>query len=335
VNPSVKKKLSYILFFLLAALLLFFAFRGVDFRTMVEGFRNANYWWVALSLILGFVAHSVRALRWRLLIEPLGHNPSFLNTLSALIIGYMANIAFPRLGEITRCGSLRKSDNIPFDSLLGTVIVERAFDVLMILLLVLTVFLIRIEFFGRFIWDQVFVPIGEKIGSALNFSPFLLIGSLVILVFLIFMVRRNIFGKKFRSRLSSMYWGVIDGLKSVYTMKKRKTFFGYTILLWVLYWLMTWVLVFATAPTSHLGIIDGLFIMVIGSLGMAAPVQGGFGAYHIITAMGLGIYGISREDGLVFATISHESQTVLMLATGIVFLLMLFLRNRKIEAKQD
>jgi hypothetical protein len=98
---------------------------------------------------------------------------------------------------------------------------------------------------------------------------------------------------------------------------------------------MTWVLVFATAPTSHLGIIDGLFIMVIGSLGMAAPVQGGFGAYHIITAMGLGIYGISREDGLVFATISHESQTVLMLATGIVFLLMLFLRNRKIEAKQD
>lgn len=333
-NSSIKKYLSYLLFFLLAALLLFFAFRGVDLDAIVDGFRNANYGWVFLSFLFGFAAHSVRVLRWKLLIEPLGYNPSFKNTFAALMIGYMANIAFPRLGEITRCGSLRKTDKIPFESLVGTVIVERAFDLLMIFLLVVGVFLIRINFFGKFIWDQILVPLGGKVSSALSFSPFLFGGAIIFTIFLFILMKKNIFGKKFKNRLSSMFWGMIDGLKSVYTMKKRKTFIVYTILLWFLYWMMTWMLVFATAPTSQLGFVDGLFLMVVGSLGMAAPVQGGFGAYHIITAMGLGIYGISWEDGLVFATISHESQTLFMIALGVSLILILFFNARKSTTQQ-
>jgi hypothetical protein len=328
VNPSVKKKVSYFVFFSLAALLLFLAFRGVDFEAMVNGFKRANYGWVVLSLIAGLLAHVIRSLRWQLLIEPLGYKPSFINTIGALLLGYMTNLAFPRLGEITRCASLRKTDKIPFESLVGTVIVERAFDVLMILLLVVVVFLVRIDFFGGFIMDQIALPIWEKIISAFKYSPLIVIAALVFFVFLFFLVRKNIFGTKVKRKIVSIFWGVVDGLKSVYTMKKRKTFFVYTILLWLVYWLMTWLLIFATEPTSHLGLIDGFFLLVIGSLGMAAPVQGGFGAFHIITAMGLGIYGISWEDGLVWATISHESQTLLMLILGVSFMLILFFRNR-------
>ena len=327
-NPSIKKKISYFIFFGLAALLLFFAFRGVDFKAMVVGFQNANYGWVILSLIAGFAAHAVRSLRWQLLIEPLGYKPSLLNTMGALLLGYMTNLAFPRLGEITRCASLRKTDKIPFESLVGTVIVERAFDVLMILLLVIAVFLVRIEFFGGFIWDQIAIPLGQKIASVFTYFPFAVLFVLAVVIILFLLIRRNIFGTKFKSKFISIFWGVIDGLKSVYTMKKRKAFFGYTILLWLLYWLMTWLLIFATEPTSQLSLIDGFFLLVIGSLGMAAPVQGGFGAFHIITAMGLGIYGISWEDGLVWATISHESQTLLMLMLGVGFMLILFFRNR-------
>mgnify|MGYP003600352381 FL=1 len=151
---------------------------------------------------------------------------------------------------------------------------------------------------------------------------------------LIILIRRNVFGHKLNNRSTSIFWAVIDGLKSIYTMKKRRAFLGYTFLMWFLYWLMTWLMVFSTAPTSQLGPIDGFFLLVVGSMGMAAPVQGGFGAFHIITAMGLGIYGIERAQGLVYAIISHESQTLLVIVMALAYLVFLFFKRspRKTEA---
>ena len=330
-KSSLKSKINLVVFLLLAALLLFFAFKGVDFGAVKEGFRNANYFWVVLALIVGFSSHIVRALRWQLLIEPIGHKPSLGNTLGALLVGYVANIAFPRLGEVTRCGSLRKTDKIPFEPLIGTVIVERAFDVIILLLLVVSVFLIRIDFFGGFIWNQTIIPIYQKTIGLLAASPLVIVVAFAFLLVLIFLIRRNVFGRKFHHRLSSIFWGVIDGLKSAYTMKNRWLFLAYTFLIWGLYWLMTYLLLLSTESTSNLGLIDGFFILVVGSLGMAAPVQGGFGAFHIITAMALGIYGISWEEGLVFAIISHESQTLLVVVTGLIYMGILFFQKRSLK----
>lgn len=331
-KASLKKKINLFAFFLIAVLLLFFAFRGVDTEAIIEGFRNANYLWVFLALVVGTASHVARAQRWRLLIEPIGHKPSLGNTLGALMIGYVANIIFPRLGEITRCGTLKKTDNVPFEPLVGTVIAERAFDLLMLFFLLIAVFLIRIEFFGEFLWFQAIMPIVEKARAILIKSPLILVFIVVVLITIFVMVKRNVFGEKLHSRISSIFWGVIDGLKSIYTMKRRKEFIGYTLLIWFLYWLMTWLLVFSTEPTSHLGPIDGFFLLVVGTLGMAAPVQGGFGAFHIIIAMGLGIYGIERADGLVYAIISHESQTLLVVILGLIFMGILFFRKRKSQA---
>ena len=327
-KSSIKSKIQLILFLFLAALLLFFAFRGVDFHSVVEGFRNANYLWVVLALLAGITSHIVRAQRWRLLIEPIGQKPSLINTLGALMIGYMTNIAFPRLGEIARCGSLKKTDKIPFEPLFGTVIVERAVDLIALLVLLIAVFLLRIDFFGKFIWFQTILPIAQKIKSVFISSPLIIILVVVAFIGILVLIRRNVFGEKLNNRISSIFWAVIDGLKSIYTMKKRKAFLGYTILIWFLYWLMTWLLVFSTESTSQLGPIDGFFLLVVGSLGMAAPVQGGFGAFHIIIAMGLGIYGIEKADGLVYAIISHESQTLLVILMAVTFLVFLFFRKR-------
>ena len=318
-KSSIKRKINLLLFLALAVVLLYFAFKDIDTESLVNGFRNVNYFWVFLSLIVGFTSHIVRALRWNLLIEPLGYNPPLKNTFGALVIGYMANIIFPRLGEVTRCGTLRKTDKVPFESLFGTVIVERAFDLLMMLILAVTVFFVRIDFFGKFLLDDAIGPIWEKMVSLASNSPFYIIIAVAIIATIIILIRKNLFGQKFHSRLSSLFWGLIDGLKSVFTMKKRKTFLLYTILIWALYWLMTYLLVFSTEATSGLGPIDGFFILVVGSFGMAAPVQGGFGAFHVITAMGLGIYGILWEDGLVYAVISHSSQTLLVVVLGLAF----------------
>lgn len=323
-NKKVKNALNIVLFLGIAVLLLYLAFKDVDRATLIQGFKEANYSWVVLSLIFGFASHIVRALRWRLLIEPLGYKPSLTNTFGALAIGYSANLLFPRLGEVTRCGSLRKTDKIPFESLLGTVLIERAFDVLMMLILVVAVFLLRMDFFGRFIYSEAFLPIWNKLQSFVYNPLFYVMIALAIVVIFVFVFSGRLLGKKLQAKLANLWKGLLDGLKSVFTMKKRWAFVGYTLLLWFLYWIMTWVLVFSTEPTWGLQPIDGFFLLVVGSLGMAAPVQGGFGAFHVITAMALGLYGISWEDGLIFSVISHESQTLLVVVLGIAFIIYFF-----------
>ena len=331
---SVKSTVNLIVLLAVAIALLVLAFKDIDLKKMVEGFKEANYLWVAIAAVAAMGAHIARTLRWQLLIEPLGHKPSFTNTFGALMIGYIANLAFPRIGEVARCGSLRKTDKIPFQSLLGTVIVERAFDMLMILALTFVVFVIRIDFFGQFLWANALAPLGVKLKELFINTPLLLALFAIAFVALIVLIRRKAFGKKFHQKLSNFITGLVDGVKSVFTMRRRGAFFAYTLLLWFCYWIMTWIMVFAIDATSTLGPIDGLFLLVVGSFGMAVPVQGGFGAYHIITAMALGIYGIPREDGLIYAIISHESQTLLFVVLGLAYLVYFYflLRKKKQQA---
>ena len=331
-KSSVKSKLNYAIFSLAAVVLLYFAFKGVKFDELAKSFTNVNYLWVILAIIVGFFSHVVRALRWKLLFEPLGYNPPLANVFGAIVTGYLANLAFPRLGEVTRCGTLRKTDKIPFEKSIGTVVVERAFDVLAILLLVVIVFFARINFFGDFIYTNALMPLWQKILNVELLIPVILLIAIISVVILAVLIRRNVFGNKFRSKAINFFWGIIDGLKSVFTMKRRKAFFAYTFLLWFLYWLMTWLMVFTIEATSSLSPLDGLFIMVVGSFGMAAPVQGGFGAFHIMTASALSIYGISRANGLTYAIISHESQTLLFIVLGVGAMIYFMLRKRKQNA---
>jgi len=326
---KIKKGFNYILFFGLALILLYFAFRKVDMNILINGFKEANYFWVFLSLVVATLANLIRALRWRLLMEPLGPLPSVKNVFGAVMIGYLANFAFPRLGEVTKCGTLKKTDNVSFESLLGTVVVERASDIVMLLISTVLVFLIKIDFFGQFLLTKIFKPLLYSKTSEFSYlSVIIIVGFFVIIYLMLLLVKKNIFGQKVKSRVRAMYYGIIDGLKSIFTMKKRWLFIAYSFLIWGFYLLMTWLLVFSTKATSGLTIIDSLFIMVVGSYGMVVPVQGGFGAFHIITAMGLGIFGISNEDGLVFATIAHESQTIIYIALGAISMAVLFLKRK-------
>ena len=327
-NNTVKKVLNYSLFFALAIILLYFAFRKVDVSIIITGFKDANYIWVIFSIIVAIFANLFRALRWQLLIEPLGVKPSIKNVFGAVMIGYLANFAFPRLGEITKCGVLKKTDNASFESLIGTVLVERASDLVMLLFCVVLVFFIKIDFFGEFLLNKIFKPIFFK-ASGFSFMSIIIIASTLLFIYLLLhLIRKNVFGHKVKARVKSMYFGIVDGLKSVSRMKKRGLFIFYSFLIWSLYLLMTWLLVFSTKATSDLSIVDSLFVMVVGSFGMIVPVQGGFGAFHIITATGLGLFGISREDGLVFATIAHESQTILLIVLGTISMAVLFIKKK-------
>lgn len=309
---------------------MYFAFKNVKFDFLMEGLRGANYSWLVISLLLGNVAFLARALRWRLLIEPLGFQPSVMNSFHAITIGYLANFAFPRAGEVSRCGVLRKTEKIPFESLVGTVIVERTFDLLCLLILLTAVFFLKVDFFGKFIYDTALLPITSKFAGFGGSYLALLIVMLpiIIVLFVAYIFRYKLIRYGIIRKIIRLSRGVMNGLKTGFTMERRLEFLLFTLLIWASYLTMTWAVFYTLPATSTLGIVDALFILAISSIGMAVPVQGGFGAFHIIVAMGLTMYGISREDGLLYATISHESQAIMTIIIGVISLSYLFFKKR-------
>lgn len=323
-----------ILFLAIGIFFLILAFRDISPEELMSGLKSANYSWVLISLIFAFLGFISRAYRWLLLIEPLGYKPSAKNTFYALMTGYLANFVLPRIGEVTRCGSLNRTDRIPVDKLLGTVITERISDVLVLLLFAVYVFFIKIELFGDFLYDNIVLPVYLKLALWLDFSLFiyLLILLFLLLLFLFYRIIA-VWLRKFRlfRRLEKIARSVIEGMKSVLYMKKPVQFLAHTIFIWLMYYLMTWAIFMALPGTAGLGGNAVLFILVIGGLGMSAPVQGGIGTYHWIVSVGLGLYGIPREDALVYATLSHESQALLMIILGSLSMFMVF-RTKKESA---
>ncbi len=328
------KTLKFLGFLAFGVILMYFAFKGINFGKMLEDLKSANYWWILLSLFFAFLAYLARAYRWNLLIEPLNHRPPFLSTLYSLMVGYLANFAFPRIGEITRCASLAKKEKIPVDKLIGTVIIERAVDLLSLIILILALLLINLDTFGAFLGNSVFIPLSEKISTSLDFSWFIwtvIIGSFAGFIALYFIFREQLAKIAVVNKVKNMVRGVISGLRTVYQMKRRWEFIFLSVLIWGLYLMMTWVAVFSLSSTSDLNIIDGLFILVIGGLGMSAPVQGGIGAYHWIVSRGLtSVYsGLTIEDGLAYATVTHESQAIFAILLGTVSFFLLVSGKKK------
>jgi uncharacterized protein (TIRG00374 family) len=322
------------LFLFIGIILLYFAFRGIDMKKLWAEILNAKYIWIILSVVLLTSSHLVRAYRWNLLIEAMNYRPPFKITFFSMMVGYLANYAFPRIGEITRCGVLAKTEKIPADKLFGTVIIERGVDVLTLLIFLVILITARFEFFSNFIKPQIFGPFANFLSSIFQKSVFIwipVIGIPVILLFLIYKYRARLSEWKFFVKIKNIIKGIISGLKTVYTMKRGFEFIITSFLIWIFYWLMTYVAFFAFSSISDLKLIDGLFVCVIGAFAFVVPVQGGIGAYHWIVSLGMMLYGLTREEGLAFATITHGSQAVwtIILGTLSMIFLISIRRNKK------
>lgn len=321
-----------LLFLAIGIFFLVLAFRDIHLDELLRGLQEARYEWVLVSLLFASLAFISRTYRWINLIEPLGRRPSAINTFYAIMTGYLANFVLPRIGEITRCGSLYRTEGIPAGALLGTVITERISDLAVIIILAVTVFFMKIEFFGNFIYSGIILPVYLKVFSWLDFSWFiwaLIFMALLLLAIFYRFIRMWLSGYGIYRRLENIAGSVLKGMRTILQMKKTLPFLLHTLFIWVMYFLMTWAVFMALPSTKELGAADVLFILVVGGLGMAAPVQGGIGTYHWIVSVALGLYGISREEGLVFATLSHESQALLMILLGSFSMFMVFSRGKK------
>lgn len=328
--------LKYVILLGLAAALLLYALRGMDVKKIMQQILHADLFWVSVSGLISIIAFVVRAHRWNLLIEPMGYSPSLKNTTYSVMVGYFANLALPRLGEVSRCGALSKAESIPFNKLLGTVIVERIIDVLSLFICILLAAAIEYKRLGNFFGEKVFDPLNEKLQQLIK-SPLLLaaiiILLLVLLIALIYFLRKNQ-SKAFESPIAKIIKGFIDGLRSVANLKRPWLFIFQSGFIWVLYYLGMYVALFAFPFTSGLEAGAALFLLVAGGLGMSAPVQGGIGTYHLLVSQGLVLYGVSVENGLAFAFMLHGLQLILVIALGIasVFLLFSARKSKRVES---
>lgn len=325
--------LKFLAFFVVGVFLLWIAFRNVEYQRLIEGLKEANYSWVLLSLLFALIAYISRARRWILLIHPLGYRPSLFNTFFALMAGYLANLALPRIGEITRCVALGKKEKVPVDQLIGTVVVERAIDFFSLLSIMIILIIIKGDEISGYLKESIFVPLRQKVFAMFGFTWIIWAIIVVVLSLMIFLVIRH--RKKLRrirliDKLFTVVKGVINGMATITSLERKWEFILLTAFIWLNYALMTWIVVFALESTSHITPGDGIFLLVIGGIAMSAPVQSGLGAYHYFISRAVAFIGaVHIEDGLIYAFLTHESQMLFVIIIGAISFFMIFRKNHK------
>jgi uncharacterized protein (TIRG00374 family) len=322
---------KFIAFLAVGVVLLMLAFSNVNFTKLAADLKEADYSWLMLSVLFGFIAYVSRARRWVLLVRALGYHPTFKNAFYSLMTGYLANLALPRIGEITRCVALGKKEKIPVDQLFGTVVVERTIDFLSLLIIMILLIFTSGDQISIFLRESILVPIQQKIFSIFGSTWILWVIVLTLMVaglFLLIRYKKRLRQIRFFSKLFDLGRGIINGLKTITNLKRKWEFIFLTVFIWINYTLMTWVVVFSIESTSHLTFADSVFLLVIGGLAMSAPVQSGLGAFHYIISRGLlFVKGIPLEDGLVYALLTHESQLIFVAIVGTISFFIIFKRH--------
>jgi len=324
---SLYSALKYVLLMALAGLFLWFSFKGVKWSEFLIGVKSANYWWILASMAISVVAFLIRAIRGRLIMLPLGKPIRLKDSWDGINIGYLTNFAVPRAGEIARCGVIATKSGIPIESVAGTVVLERSIDLLSLCLVLLSVILLSWERFGTFINKEILSALPAKFSSNLIIISMAILVAFGLFTYIVckYRERHPVFNK-----IAKIVKGIADGLASGFKMKQKWLFLILTISLWICYWLMSLTTIYAFPEVSALGMKDALFLMVVGSLGWLVPVQGGIGAFHFVTSLALAsVYGISQTTGVIFATISHESQALTMLICGLISLISFTLSKRR------
>ncbi len=319
--------LKYILLFIASIILLWLAFKGQDIQKLWFDLQNANYFWVTVSALSCLLAHFIRAVRWQMLIRTLNYNPKLANTFYAVMVGYLANLALPRMGEISRCAILVKTDKIPANSLLGTVIVERFIDLLMLIIIVLLAIFLQFDIIFNFFKTNLSFNVNNLyLNITIAFLILLFICAAGYLAYRLLLKNKE---KGIGKKIFNLFVGLKEGIISVFKMDKKGWFLFHSLFIWFLYFLSTYLCFFAINATENLTVGAAFSVLVFGSLAMLAPVQGGIGAYHWMVSQGLLIYNIAKADGLAYATIIHSSQTIIILLIGSISLLFVLIQSNK------
>lgn len=311
--------------------MLWFLFKNQDISALYQKLLSSNYILIVGSIVLAMISHWVRAYRWRMLINPLGYSVSTFRTFLAVMVGYVANLVLPRMGEVVKCGVLNKLEKVPVTKSFGTVVVERIIDLMMLIVLLAMTFILEYKLIKKFMLSWI-LSIYEKIQDSQ--SLLLILGLLLIvgMVFIVWLFKKE--DSAIATKVKAFLNELMEGLLSIRKIENQFMFWMSTVTIWILYYAMSYIVVFALPETSGLSMVAGLAILSMGTIGMTAPVQGGIGTYHFMVSSILVLYGIDYEDGLAFATILHAAQTLGVIAVGSISMIIASLIGKKINAQE-
>lgn len=296
---------------------------------MVDAIAGVRIWLLIPIFLVGFLSHYFRALRWKLLLEEVNVRPTTANTTFAVMIGYIGNLVVPRAGEVAKCTVLARYEKVPADKMIGTIVAERAFDVVCLGLVTLTAFVLQADIIGEYAGGLF----GQMTGSAKNvfatiyFQVALGVGAILLVAFFLLLKRIK------ETKIGQFIYGLGSGIKSIFKLKKSGLFLFYTLLIWGCYWFLVLMGFWSMSQLDHLSGLCALVVLIFGSVGMIFT-QGGIGAYPYLVGKILVYYGIAEVHGLAFGWVSWTVQTGVVILFGVLSLILLpIYNNRRANAK--
>ena len=313
--------LKYGLLLSISGALMWYAMRGLKWDDITQAIRTANYTWLLATLALSVMGYFSRAYRWQMQLAASQTPAPYWSVYHATMVGNLANIVLPRMGEVIRCSVLRRTSGVPVQVALGTVVTERVIDVLVLLGLLGSVLLLDFNTFWSFVRDQILG--GRYDALARNRTPLLI--AAVIGLLLLASVGYALFRNLERLRQNAFFnkavlfmKGLLAGVVSVLKLEKKGVFLLHTLFTWLVYYLMDYLAFRCFPATYSLDMRAGLAVLTFGAFGMAAPVAGGIGPFHVLVQGILLVYGVSKEAGIAYALVVHGSQTLLVVVMGAI-----------------
>lgn len=309
----------------LGVIVLWLLYRNTDFDKMWLTIKDANISILLFSLIFGLLGNVIRGFRWKLLIEPLGYNPSTLSLVYSVLGSYAVNIAIPRGGEVWRCAVIAKEEKIPFAKLFGTMILDRLSDTVMVFLIILLACCFHMQFFLDYLKEN------QALSSSLSHlvsSPWVIGGFIAIplAIIVLFSVFKH---TTFIIKVNDFFRSVWRDIKTIFKMKTKGLFVAYSVGIWLSYFLYFYITFFAFGFTKDLGLTAGLVAFALSSLSMAIPTNGGMGVWHAAVVLALGMYGVVKESGEAFAFAVFAIQSLWIVLCGLFSMGALALMRKK------
>lgn len=341
-NTEMKKNiftiLQYISFLGFGIFLVWWSIKNIDaagWNDIKNSLAKVKYYYIFPVAGLLLLSHWIRALRWKLLMEPLGYHPKKVNTFLATMIGYLANLAVPRLGEVLKCTIIARYDNVPAQKLIGTMLLERIVDVLCLIIVFVFILITQSDLMTGF-FQEIFQF--QNNGAATdNLSPLVII----VLVLIFLTILAWILFKKFSKtliviKLTHLLQGVWQGLMSIRYVQKKKLFFVQTLLMWFMYYASTHIGFWALEETKHFGTNQALAVLAFGSIGLIIT-PGGLGGYPFMVQQTLLLYGLTSSIGWAFGMLTWLAQTVVVVIFGLLSFVLLpyFNKNKNAATRKN
>ncbi len=311
---DIKKVLKIVLPLALGSFLVWYSLSDISLETLGNYFKEANYSFIFLGLFFGILSHLSRAYRWKFMLEPLGFKPKFTNSILAVLVGYLVNLAIPRAGEISRATVMTNYEKIPFEKAFGTIVAERIADLIMMLSIVAITLFVQYDFIYDLLTKN-FNPLKISIGFAV-----LIVGFYIFTSF----VKKATSG--FLLKIKTFVSGLIEGVTSIFKMKNKWAFIFHTVFIWAMYVAMFW----ATIPAIEgLNVpFGGILIGFIAGGFSIAATNGGIGLYPIAVASALALFDIPAETATAFGWIMWTAQTAMIVIFGGLAFLLLPIYNK-------